>query len=63
MDYIDEEDIADRIREEISNMIIKLKNISDEARSDEWDLQAEIEAGMFEIEKCVAVVNYYKGRL
>ena len=63
MKYIDEEDVMEKIREEISNMIIKLKNISEEAKENEWCLEAEIEAGIMEMEKSIAVVNYYKGKL
>ena len=63
MNYIDEDDIQEKVRLEISNMIIELRNTTEKAKVGNWDLEAEIEEAIMIIEKAMAVINYYKGKI
>ena len=61
--YVDENDIQERMRKEIMDMILNLKSVSEKAIKDGWSLEAEVAYGIVEIEKSMAIINYYKGLL
>ena len=61
--YIDEEDIRAKINEEITRMKENLEHIETEAEEGNWDLEAEIEEEVIEIEKTIAVIDYLKSQI
>ena len=63
MKYVDDEDIQERMRKEIMDMISNLKSVSKKARKDGWSLEAEVAYGIVEIEKSMSIINYYNGLL
>lgn len=63
MRYIDEDDILEKMKEEIVTMIKDLKSTSEEAKEKGWCLEAELEVAIMRIEKTITVINYYKEQL
>ena len=61
--YVDENDIQEGMREQIMNMILNLKSVSEKAIKDGWSLEAEVAYGIIEIEKSMSIINYYEGLL
>ena len=61
--YVDENDIQEGMREQIMNMILNLKSVSEKAIKDGWSLEAEIAYGILEIEKSMSIIDYYEGLL
>lgn len=63
MSYPDELDLYEQIDLEINKMIKSIKKIDKEAEKESWDIQAEMEDKIIEIEKIKITIDYLKGKM